>query len=493
MNIPWALYRIAAFDLLLGSEYEWDCLETLCQAIRRSSVAFHLDSAIEAARAMAAVEPLRRDVKCAERLLWVARRARFPGTPFPGALHVAGKPISGPVVIVAGGCDPAHQEEMATYREMLHDTFADFAGTVISGGTLEGISGLIGELGRLPKGASDTIGYLPSTLPADGTAHRDERYNDLRNTDGERAFSALEPLQNWIDLLASGMSPQEVRVLGINGGKIAEFEYRLAWAFGAQVAVVRDSGRVADKIEGDVQAEEFEGMLIVPKDVLTLRAFLYGDNPKPLPFTSQQHERLARLTHAKFLEQNRHRHPDRAMRPWEQLDEDFRVSNLDQVAYMAQTLHAAGYDVVSADGIVPPIQFTTEEVEFMSRMEHGRWNLERIRSGWRYDAQRERSQKAQPLLGELGPAARTRHATGTVASLMISRDSSPKQDSKSCGVQSEKELAEPSKARFDVVQEEECTSNPALKSIKAMVSLTGCADSRSADARTRLTDGLFGF
>jgi ppGpp synthetase/RelA/SpoT-type nucleotidyltranferase/8-oxo-dGTP pyrophosphatase MutT (NUDIX family) len=185
VNIPWALYQMAAFKLLLGPEHEWDCLKTLCQAVRHTSVAFHLDFAIEAARAMCEVEPQRRDAKSAERLLRLARRARFPDAPVSDELRPAGPSISRPVVIVAGGCDPAHEEQMAAYRDLLRDTFAYFRGTVISGGTSEGISGLVGELGNDSQGRIHTIGYLPSTLPADGTAHRDERYHELRNTDGQ--------------------------------------------------------------------------------------------------------------------------------------------------------------------------------------------------------------------------------------------------------------------------------------------------------------------
>jgi hypothetical protein len=34
----------------------------------------------------------------------------------------------------------------------------------------------------------------------------------------------------------------------------------------------------------------------------------------------------------------------------------------------------------------------------MSRMEHGRWNMERIRSGWHYDKQRNPAKKLSPYL-----------------------------------------------------------------------------------------------
>ncbi len=120
-----------------------------------------------------------------------------------------------------------------------------FEGTVLSGGTTEGISGLVGELGHDRGEAVTTVGYLPEFLPADATV--DHRYDELRRTDGH-GFSPAEPLQNWVDLVASGIRPDTVRVLGINGGRIAAVEYRIALALGATVGLVADSGREAGRL-----------------------------------------------------------------------------------------------------------------------------------------------------------------------------------------------------------------------------------------------------
>jgi hypothetical protein len=86
------------------------------------------------------------------------------------------------------------------------------------------------------------------------------------------------------------------------------------------------------------------------------------------------------------------------MRPWDDLDEDLKTSNLDQIAYMAQILRANGYDVEPAVGSPVAPQFTREEIDAMARMEHGRWNLERIRSDWHYDTVRDPGKRLSPYL-----------------------------------------------------------------------------------------------
>jgi ppGpp synthetase/RelA/SpoT-type nucleotidyltranferase/8-oxo-dGTP pyrophosphatase MutT (NUDIX family) len=402
VNIPWAIYRIAAFRLLLGADCEWECLDALCRAVQRPQAQSLMDSALASATLLTEVEPARRDARCVTRFLSAARRARFPekddGAQVRSLATRGDPPIRGPVVIVAGGCDPSRADEMATYAELLRAAFADFRGTIISGGTREGIAGLVGELGQKSAGRIHTIGYLPSTLPANGTAHRDECYHELRLTDGEREFSAIELVQNWIDLIASGIEPADVRVLGINGGKLAALEYRFAWALGARVAIVRDSGRAADELEQEIKAHEFDGMLVLPSDAATIRAFVRTGVPGAPDISNDQQERLARFVHARFLDENRHKNLDLAMRPWEYLEDSLRQSNRDQIAYMLNILSAAGFAVEPAAHPIPLVQFTGEEVEFMAQMEHGRWNIERLQGGWHYAEKRDPGKKLSPYL-----------------------------------------------------------------------------------------------
>jgi hypothetical protein len=59
----------------------------------------------------------------------------------------------------------------------------------------------------------------------------------------------------------------------------------------------------------------------------------------------------------------------------------------------------ASFEVRQVDG--PPAvfsDFTDDEVERMAEMEHGRWNVERLRDSWRYGKVRDDSRKIHNYL-----------------------------------------------------------------------------------------------
>ncbi len=108
----------------------------------------------------------------------------------------------GPLVVVAGGCDPHSTIQMEAYRDLLQDGFSEYGGILLSGGTTQGISGLVGQLAEESDGRIVAVGHRPRTLPLDGTATPDDRY-EIRYADGEGEFTGLEPVQYWLDLLAT--------------------------------------------------------------------------------------------------------------------------------------------------------------------------------------------------------------------------------------------------------------------------------------------------
>jgi hypothetical protein len=175
------------------------------------------------------------------------------------------KQISGdqPVVVVAGGCDAGIEEMMREYRDFLLKTFEGFNGLIISGGTTSGISGLVGEIGIHYGNRIRTIGYVPRKLTTDITI--DERYDEIRETDNDR-FSYLEPIHYWMDIISSGIKPHDVKVLGINGGRIASFEYKLALALGAKVAIIKNSQGEAEKFESDGDWNNLENIIFLEPD-----------------------------------------------------------------------------------------------------------------------------------------------------------------------------------------------------------------------------------
>ncbi len=411
VDIPWAYYRMAGFQLLLGGSAVWDAYEALARAIRCDSKNVSLmTAALDAVTDLLIAQPGLEAARAVKRILLAAIRIKCPDCPASvelDTLRSSEKSIIGPVVIIAGGCDPAVEEHMAGYQYLLEEALKGFRGTVISGGTEQGIAGLVGGIGARAKVGEPgftgihTIGYLPSHLPTDNTASQDRRYHEHRRSRDTKRFSVMEPLQNWIDLLASGIDPAQVHVIGINGGEIAGFEYRLAWALGAKVALVRDSGRVADSFEIGIRDGDYEGMYVVPHDPMSVQAFIHNHHESSGILPTGARERLARYAHALFLEENRHKHTDPAMQSWENLRKDLQDSNLNQVDQMVRHLQSHGFRIVPLALDSPIFSFGPNDdglVEKMAEAEHGRWNVERIGNGWRFGATRDQERKIHPSI-----------------------------------------------------------------------------------------------
>lgn len=181
-------------------------------------------------------------------------------------------------------------------------------------------------------------------------------------------------------------------MLGINGGEIAEFEYRLALAMGATVGVIQASGRAAEKVLPDAEWWP-EGRLVqLPEDAKAVWAFV---TPLPEVIPPGKLDDAAQVVHKKFLKQNRWKTKEPAMLPWEDLRDDLKNSNRQQVLFAEQILRKVG---CSVEGTKPFNGFTDEEIEIMAEMEHGRWIVERLRTGWTYAQERDAEKRRSPYL-----------------------------------------------------------------------------------------------
>lgn len=112
-------------------------------------------------------------------------------------------------------------------------------------------------------------------------------------------------------------------------------------------------------------------------------------------------EQLARAIHENYLREQRGKMPPDApaLQPWERLREDLKESNRQQVDQIAAKLKAVGCEMVPATGRGPAkFEFTPEELEFLSRMEHRRWMDEKINAGWQYGPVKDPVRKSHPSL-----------------------------------------------------------------------------------------------
>ena len=256
---PWSFFDLGKFELFLGEDE--DCLASFAAAVATSSAAFMLDTSIRSLERVRSACGAMSGYGWALELLELGRRARFEKSPDGDAPAVW---------ILVGGSDAETSGRIGAYREALVAAFADAEGTLISGGTAQGVSALAADVSSSVQGVR-SVGYLPVTLPLDVLA--DERYDELRRTEGT-SFGAREPLDYWRSLLDEGMSPTEVRVLAIGGGRLTALELRIALALGVTVGVVAGSGGAAAALLGD-QMWGTSGRLVELEPTSgALRAFL---------------------------------------------------------------------------------------------------------------------------------------------------------------------------------------------------------------------------
>lgn len=399
VNLPWAYYDLGRFRLLAGEPYE--ALDAYARALSLTTASFMAEGSLASLRRMERLRDRVPGYDWSLRLLLLGAAVLFPGDESLARVQELATPeaapFDGPILILAGGTDPRLEPEMKAYRDLLLDALGSFGGTLLSGGTTEGIAGIAGDAAERSGGRVRAVGYLPALIPGDATPDRDTgRYAELRGTDGH-GFTPLEPLQNWIDLVASGVPADSVRVLGVNGGTIAAAEYRIALALGACVGLVQGSGREAGRIFTDAHWAGNRRLVRLPRDPDVVRAFLPAPEAglKPEP-----RERVAREIHERYREEKRasvaaH---DPALAGWEHLSEDLKHSSRAQADHIRRTLAVVGCRPASAVEAAESAGLSEEEIKRMAPVEHGRFVVERLLAGWRYGEERDHERRTSPYL-----------------------------------------------------------------------------------------------
>ncbi len=411
VNMPWAFYDIGKFLLLLGDPI--GSLDAYAKALSVTSAPFMVETSLASVRRLESVADQLPGFEWVRRLLALGLATRFPSEARLEAVRDLVSPgdyaVEPPVLIVAGGTDPRIEEEIRGYSGLLRAVMAGFSGTVISGGTVDGISGLVADTAESFPDQVYTIGYLPA--PTHDSRHErtgPARYSEIRHTQGSE-FTPLEPLQSWIDLLASGVQPGRVRVLGINGGDIAGTEYRIALALGARVGLVTGSGREVGRILSDPFWSRSAGLVALPDDPAVAQAFTCWEPPQG---SSVFRDSIAPAIHEEYRRERMSTRQvnDPALADWDSLRPDLKESNRDQAGHLLTKLEAIGCTCEEAEGgTVASGEFTDAEVEILAQMEHGRWVVERLLSGWEPGEDRDPTGKRSPYLvawSELSEEAR---------------------------------------------------------------------------------------
>lgn len=405
VNLPRAYLNLARFHLFLGQPHEsLGAMAKLIQICPADYLLAAADESLERLEVIAAKLP---GFEWLQRLVLLGRVARFDVPHAKQRLRSMAAAITPDprqrLVIVAGGCDASVEAQMQGYRDLLVEAFKDFEGTVVCGGTTQGISGLAGDVRQQYGRRLRLVGYIPQHVPHDATVDRDnDRYDELRATDAkgfgplERGFTPLEPLQSWLDILAAGIDPRSVRLLGFNGGAVAATEYRIAAALGAEVGLVEESGREAARLFTDPDWQHAPRIRRLAADPAVLRAFIGGAADL---LDDHDREAVARAIHDSYRTQRAsQQQEDPRLADWEQLDETYKQANLGQADHLFVKLREVGCRAVPKSTKASSVKLSKDEIERLARLEHGRWVVDRLRDGWRYGATRDNDRKIHPAL-----------------------------------------------------------------------------------------------
>jgi ppGpp synthetase/RelA/SpoT-type nucleotidyltranferase len=406
IDLPWVYLAMARLHLI--SDRAYDSLRAYAKAVDlciSGSVPIHEDCF---ANEMGSVHRICPSFALTERFQWAERILLLAKAVFGKTGEDAEKleemrawtgDFRTPVIIVAGSASTLTDNQVKIYKALLRKVLARANGTVISGGPTSGIPRLVGTVlaGKQRKQRlAGLIGYVPDSLLHGLEAAQRQPY-DLVGTAGSE-FSPWEPLQYWTDLLAGAIDPQDIFILGIGGGAISAFEFRLALALGATVGVIESSGGAASAILRDPDWRCHPRLLPLPEDRGSIWAFV-NQSMESDKLTVKQVEAAAKAVHRHFREMKRKSISDPSFQNWSELREDFKGSNRQQVIYMEEILKSQGFKVYKTKSPrFSQARFSPREIERMAEMEHGRWIVERLRAGWRYGPRKDEQKKISPYL-----------------------------------------------------------------------------------------------
>ena len=103
-------------------------------------------------------------------------------------------------------------------------------------------------------------------------------------------------------------------------------------------------------------------------------------------FDDKQQDRLAEVIHIDFVQKRtdceRSSASDPALKPWDELDHDYKDSNRQQADHLDIKLRAIGCQRASLLDPRTEVPLTDPWVELLAEMEHARWVAERRLAGW---------------------------------------------------------------------------------------------------------------
>jgi ppGpp synthetase/RelA/SpoT-type nucleotidyltranferase len=332
------------------------------------------------------------------------------------------------IIIVAGGCADL-LDYYGPYKKILDDAFRTYQGIVISGGTNSGIPGKVGEtIQSINNDRTATrldeiklLGYLPKKLPLDEYGHKIQRhrgYKVVTTLNNTNDFSILDIISYWIDIVATNVNMNHVKVLGINGGRFSDLEYKIALAMGVQVGLIENSGRAVTGIMQDTEWSDHPNIVILPCHKITIQSknkqiltegyhyiwvFINQNQNYYISEESCRNEKNAALIHNAFRK-HLYDSGQKTEAIWENYitDEDktdLINSNYNQLKYIEPIMLKSGYlHEFSNNNELKQFFANNHNCEVMAGLEHARWYLDRLFDGWHYGECKDIRLKTNPYM-----------------------------------------------------------------------------------------------
>lgn len=203
----------------------------------------------------------------------------------------------------------------------------------------------------------------------------------VRTPDGDGATPRRAHLRFWAEVLRAGREACATRLLALPGDEDARVQLVLARALGVTAAWLPIGGPADGRDLPRLLVGGAGGVVELPVDPMTVRAFL-----RPSTWGDQEvRHRLAAALHARYTERQRavKKPGDPALRPFEELSPALRRSNLAVVDDIPAKLAAMSLRLCPLDEAPRPSGWPPgTDVALLAEMEHGRWNVERLLSGW---------------------------------------------------------------------------------------------------------------
>ena len=239
INMPWAYFNNGLFKLF--SKEINESLHNYLLGIRFSTAGWMISSHLSDLDSLSIVDDKLQGIKLVKHLLILGLAIRFNDIDALNRLKkeygVKEGALSIPLAIITGSTKLSKEELGPDIQRNLIEALKFFEGTIISGSTVAGVCDLVGEVQSTYPNSIKTVGYIPKNFPGDVKV--DERFLKIHQTNGND-FSFLEALHYWTDIVLNELTISKIKLLGIGGGKISAFEYRLALGFGAFVGILEN-------------------------------------------------------------------------------------------------------------------------------------------------------------------------------------------------------------------------------------------------------------